>query len=784
MAAGRATGGRGKRGKAAGDRAGWRYPCCGMTGHGDQERARFERVERCFEVLCAMPASDPEAIEARLVELCDGDGALEIELRGLLEMDRRGSVLIDRALFEDARAGARGAAGLPGQIGPYEVVRVLGQGGMGTVYEARQRSLSRRVALKVIRDRSYHARLRARFAREAEILAKLNHPGIATVYESGEADGTPYVAMEYIDGVAITEYAEANGLSVKARAGLLRDVAAAVGHAHSMGIVHRDIKPSNILVDGDGRATVLDFGIALDTALTDRTAMTESGQLLGTLRYMAPEQVDRSHAATSTRTDVYALGLVGYELLSGRSAHGADGSDVYGLIRSIRDDQPSSLGSVNSSLRGDLETIVGKALSREQERRYADAGEMASDLERYLTMQPILARRASTWYQLRKFSKRNPALVGSVVVIMLTLSVAVVLISAALRAATRDREIAEAERRAQELTALFVTEDLFSAGDPNYDGDVNISLLDAMRQSAGKIPDRFEGSPQAEASISSTMGDQFRLMNDFGLAIEQLERSVELSRGLDGLPVDVMLDRLVTLADAYSDVDDLDRALSVMDEAEALIGASPGVSAVRRVDVLVQHGSLAYYKLDFERAGALFGEALTIGEREAPDHSATVDAASALAMVYTNLDRYEEAERMHLRGIEMRTRVNGAEHPSTLQARDNYAIQMMSLERIEEAVGLLDEIYEIRMRVFGPEHNKTILNRLLVGRAWLYGGEYAKAEPFLVEGYAECVEALGSEHRYTLVGRDALVRLYTEWGKPEEAARYERAGEGGLGEGG
>ncbi len=719
-----------------------------------------------------MSGAEPEAIEARLLELCGGDTALENELRGLLDMDRRASALFDRPLFEDVDGTPREDAGPPGHIGPYEIVRVLGQGGMGTVYEARQRSPSRRVALKVIRDRSYHARLRARFAREAEILAKLSHPGIATVYESGEADGTPYVAMEYIDGVAITEYAEENALTVKERAGLLRDVAAAVGHAHKMGIVHRDIKPSNVLVDKDGRATVLDFGIALDTGVSDRTAMTESGQLLGTLRYMAPEQVDRSHAETSARTDVYALGLVGYELLSGRTAHGADGSDVYALIRSIRDDQPSSLGSVNSSLRGDLETIVGKALSREQERRYANAGEMAADLGRYLTMQPILARRASTWYQLRKFSKRNPALVGSVAAVLVTLSVAVVLISAALRTATRDREIADAQRRAQELTALFVTEDLFSAGNPNFGGDVNISLLDAMRRSSEKIPERFEGSPGADASISSTMGDQFRLMNEFGLAIEHLERSVELSRGLDDLSVDVMLDRLVSLADGYSDVDDLDRALAVMDEAESFMAANAGVSAAQRVDVLVQHGSLAYYKLDFERAGELFAEALAIGEREAPEQTSTVDAASALAMVYTNLDRYEEAERMHQRGIEMRTRMSGPEHPSTLQARDNYAIQMMSLKRIEEAVGLLDEIYEIRLRVFGPEHNKTILNRLLVGRAWLYGGEYAKAEPFLVGGYADCVEVLGSEHRYTLVGRNALVRLYTEWGKPEEASRY------------
>ncbi|MFK7883143.1 MAG: protein kinase [Phycisphaerales bacterium] len=740
------------------------------------ERAQFERAEKIFDKLCAMQQTDPAAVEAKLIELCAGDAELAQELRGLLDIDRQRSMFIDKSVLNDD-AITQSDAPMPSHIGPYEILRVLGQGGMGTVYEARQQSPSRRVALKVIRDRVYHARVRTRFAREAQILAKLNHPGIATIYESGETDDgrTPFVAMEYIDGVPITEYAQKHNLSIKARAQLLCEVAKAVGHAHTIGIVHRDIKPNNILVDSEGHATVLDFGIALDTGIADRTAMTESGQLLGTLQYMAPEQVDRSHAETSTRTDVYALGLIGFELFAGRNPHQSNGSSVYDLIRSIRDDQPSSLGAIDSSLRGDLEIIIAKALSREHDRRYATAIEMAEDFDRFLSLQPILARRASTWYQLRKFSRRNPVLVGSVSAIVLTLIAAVIIISGALRAANRDRAIAESQSKAQELTALFVTEDLFSAGNPNFDGEVDISLLDAMRQASSKISERFVGSPDAEAAISHTMGEQFRLMNEFDLALQHLNRSVQLSKTLPDLHVDEKVSRLLSLADLHGDVDDLDQALERMADARTLIDTHPEVSATIKIDTLVQQASLLYYKIEFESAAELFAQALALGERDAPQHMSTVDAATALAMVYTSLRRFEEADEMHQRGIEMRIQTNGPEHPSTLQAMDNYAIQMLHVEQYAEAIELLEDVYEIRLRVFGPEHNKTILNRTLVGRAQLLLGDYPSAERALLDGYADLVKVLGSEHRYSIVAESLLNTLYTRWGMPEKASQYRPA---------
>jgi serine/threonine protein kinase len=739
----------------------------------DAQRERFVRIEMIFATLCELPSDAPDQIEAKLIELCEGDESIEHEIRAMLQLDREASVIVDEPAFA-IDLNHEPQTPIPERIGPYEIIRVLGEGGMGIVYEAQQQSPARRVALKVIRDRMIHSTLRARFQREAQILAKLNHQGIATVFESGitEDHRIPYVAMEYIDGVPITSYSESNQLSVEDRAKLLVKVCEAVGHAHTMGIVHRDIKPNNIIVDHHGKPIVLDFGIALDTGLTEHTAMTQTGQLLGTLQYMAPEQIDRSHAESAPQTDVYALGLIGYELFTGRNPHASDGSSMFDLIRMIRDDEPETMGAVDRALRGDLEIIIAKALAREQDRRYINATEFARDLERFLTLQPILARRASTWYQLRKFSRRNPVLVGAFASVIFILCVAIVLIADALRTATQDRQIAQEKQRAQELTALFVTEDLFSAGNPNFGGDSEISLLDAMRQASDKISDRFGESPEAEADISYTMSDQFRLMNDFDKALFHMERCVQISREIPDLPIDELAGRYLVLIDIYNDIDDLDKALELMIETRAMLDSSDQASPGIRIDALVQHASLLYYQRDIEGSGQLFKEALILGEQFAPGHNGTVDAATALAMVYTSLEQYDEAEDMHKLGIEMRKATNGPEHPSTLQAMDNYALQLFLTEEFEVARALLEDVYSIRIRVFGPDHNKTILNRALVGRTYMELGDFEQAERLLHGAYNDLSGLLGADHRYTLVTKGHLHTLYIKWDKSDQAELF------------
>lgn len=747
---------------------------------GDQhdEHARFRRIESVFAQLCDLPREQPEAIEEHLARLTNADADLAREIRAMLDLDRLANPALDRpAIRIDA-----GDEPIPETLGPYTILGVLGEGGMGVVYEAQQHTPKRRVALKVIRDRVLHDKIRKRFRREADILAKLSHPGIATIYESGVTDDsrTPYVAMELIEGEPITRYADTHGLSSEQRAALLLEVCHAVGHAHDAGIVHRDLKPANILIDRQGQPKVLDFGIAQDlrpdqqtlSAQTADQTITQPGQLLGTLQYMAPEQVDDAHGGASARTDVYALGLIAFELLTGQRPHSDRASSVYELIRAIRDDEPRSLGAVDRSLRGDLETIIAKALERDPQRRYEHAGALAEDLRRFLAHQPIAARKPGAWYQLRKFSQRNPLLVGSVAAIMIVLSVALVLIANALRIANTQRVQAQAQQHAQELTARFVTEDLLSAGNPDFGGDAGISLLQAMRLASDKIPERFADAPAAEAAISFTMGDQFRLMNDFDKAKQHLQRSVEISKSLPELHIDALLNRYNSLIDIYTDIDDLDTATALAHEADALMKTHPELSPTIRIDTLVQHASILYYKRDLDNAAAIFQQAVDLGAQAAPHYNGTVDAATALAMVYTSLRRFERAQDMHLRGIALRIATNGPEHPATLQAQDNLGVHYLMSGQPGKALDLLQETLATRMRVFGPEHNKTHLTRGLIGRSYLEQADLPAAETHLLPAYDGLVKLLGPEHRYTLVMRDLLHRLYTQWGKPDRAARF------------
>jgi WD40 repeat protein/predicted Ser/Thr protein kinase len=342
----------------------------------------------------------------------------------------------------------------PSRIGGYRIVRLLGEGGMGTVYEAEQDSPRRPVALKVIRPGLISPALLKRFAQEAQILGRLHHPGIAQIYEAGRApDGQPFFAMEFIRGLPLDEYARRRQLDPAARLDLLARVCDAVQHAHDQGVIHRDLKPGNILVDETGQPKVLDFGVAraTDADLQATTRRTEAGQLLGTLGYMSPEQVTGDPAALDRRSDVYALGVILFELLADRLPYQIQDLPLPEVARVIREQEPSRLGSINSVFRGDVETIVAKALEKDKARRYASAGELAADIRRHQRHEPIRARPASALYQMRKFARRHKALVGGVAGVVAALVLG--LIGTALFAVREAEQRGQAEHNARVANA-------------------------------------------------------------------------------------------------------------------------------------------------------------------------------------------------------------------------------------------------------------------------------------------------------------------------------------------
>ena len=394
---------------------------------------------------------------------CAGDEELRAEVRslldeaeaddGFLESGRPGELVRETVEGLDADAGGPAASRVPDQIGPFKVLGLLGQGGMGTVYEAEQESPRRRIALKVLRTPFLAEQLRGRFERESEILGRLRHPGIAHIYHAGViASGTgepvPYFAMELVEGQPVTSYANSHGLDLRERLELVAKICDAVEHAHGHGVIHRDLKPDNILVDERGEPRILDFGVAriVDREMAGAAPATATGLLIGTLSYMSPEQVGARPDEIDARSDVYSLGVLAFELLAARLPIDVDAVSVPEAAMRIREVDPPHLGTLDWRFRGDVGTIVEKALDKEPGRRYASAIELAQDIRRYLAEEPIRARPPSGLYQLRKFARRNKAIVAGVLVAFLALLGGTLV-------ATRQAMIAGKERAHAELQA-------------------------------------------------------------------------------------------------------------------------------------------------------------------------------------------------------------------------------------------------------------------------------------------------------------------------------------------
>jgi eukaryotic-like serine/threonine-protein kinase len=421
-----------------------------------------------------MPEPSPEAVEALfqqatdlvparrgafLDERCAGDPDLRAAVEELLRFDaedqREPDFLPSPAALLRAALPPRAEA-MPASFGRYRILRRHGEGGMGTVYEAEQDNPRRTVALKVIRPEHVSPELINRFKHEAQILARLQHSGIAQVHEAGMSeDGRPFFAMEFIRGMPLDEFTRSRGLAPAARLELLARVCDAVQHAHDKGVIHRDLKPGNILVDESGQPKVLDFGVAHVTAadLLTTASRTQTGQMLGTLSYMSPEQIAAHPAGLDARSDVYTLGVILFELLAHRLPYHLDQLPVHEVARVIEQQEPSRLGSIDKACRGDVEIIVARALEKEKSRRYASAGDLASDIRRHLQGEAILARKVSTAERYWRWTRRNPsiAVLGGVLTGVLVLVTVGSLLAAGRFAslAERERNSATAERSAR-----------------------------------------------------------------------------------------------------------------------------------------------------------------------------------------------------------------------------------------------------------------------------------------------------------------------------------------------
>jgi tetratricopeptide (TPR) repeat protein/tRNA A-37 threonylcarbamoyl transferase component Bud32 len=729
-------------------------------------------VRRLFMELAELP--EVERSKA-LVRACNGDPALRAEVEALLRADRDAGAFLSSPTAPTAAVKAAAAASEPDpMIGRYKLLEPIGEGGMGTVWMAEQREpVKRRVALKIIKLGMDTKQVIARFEAERQALALMDHVNIAKVLDAGSTDtGRPYFVMEYIKGVPIIEYCDQERLATKARLELFTSVCHAIQHAHQKGIIHRDIKPSNVLVtlhDGVPVPKVIDFGIAKATnsELTAKTLFTEHRQMIGTPAYMSPEQAEMSGLDIDTRSDVYSLGVLLYELLTGTTPFDIKAlleSGFAEMMRAIREDEPhkpstrvSSLGDtaartaqqrqvdvkkLGAALRGDLDWIVMKCLEKDRTRRYETATGLAADIRRHLNDEPVTASPPSAAYQLEKFVKRHRGQVIAVGCVALVLVLGVVGTTTGLiravaerrRAEVAQEEEAKARKRAETISA-FVTTALNASDARNEGGGQDVTILAAMDNAIADIDSgRFAEEPETEAELRNTIATILRnngRLDEARVLAEQALETWQRSHPGDHPKV----------AESLNDVARVAADLGLADEAEQLMvqslemyqrlyaGDNPHVAALLN--------NIAELRDSTGRAAEAepwMVQSLEMHQRLHPgDHRDVAQALDNLAKMRDSLGRYAEAETLYVQALEMRRRLYPGDHPDLAVGLNNLAVVRSNLGRHAEAEQLFTEALEMRRRLYAGDHPVVAqaLNNLAGVRMAL--GRFAEAETLIAE---------------------------------------------------
>ena len=662
----------------------------------------------------------------------------------------------------------------------YQLEEEIHRGGQGIVYAGIQKSTGRRVALKVLRDSVFSGPLeRSRFEREAQILTTLQHPNIVGVYDCGTVTANPYLVMEFIDGRPLDQYVAGNRPTIDALVGLFVTICKAVNAAHLRGIIHRDLKPSNIRVDRAGVPHVLDFGLArvttaeaeliLSGAMDDSSSLpaprTITGQFVGSLPWAAPEQIDGDPVNIDTRTDVYALGVVLYQLLTGRFPYPVVGR-MRVVMDHVLDSSPVSPRIYRPEIDDELATIVLKCLAKDRERRYQTAGELARDLERYLTDQPIEAKRDNGWYVMCKLIDRYRGRVGvlcAFVLLAIGSSISLSVLHNRQAGLLQERDTAatkaQAELEKSSQTARFVQEILLGI-DPAVAGDLDKRLMRlVLDNAAARVESELAGQPEVEAAIRQTIGAAYVAIGDWSAAESHLERALQIRRALGGDEAPTTLLTASGLGELYMEQGRFAEADPLLSEVLAsrrrLLG-SLHIDTLKSVCIL---GQLRRNQGRHADAEVLCREALmnctaTVG----PEHPQTLTAMNGLSTLLLGIGQLEEAQSLLEKTLELERKVRGPQHPHTLVVMNNLAITYYLRDKHAESEAIQREAIDLCRVIMGNDHPKTLLFQSNLAGMYIVSGALDEARTLLESTLATQIRVLGPDH---LQVADSLHRLAT-----------------------
>jgi len=732
------------------------------------------QLDTRWQQLLAMSA---DTRESWLMTIEEGDPHLAQSLRARMHALSSATQAGETESFAESDATP-----MPRRFGNFVLIKRIGVGGMGEVWLADQDHPRRQIALKLIRGGLAGDDALRRFQREATLASRAEHPSIARVYEAGNvqtAQGAiPYLAMEYVVGQGLREYLQARPVSVRDRLGLIAVIAEAVHHAHVRGVVHRDLKPQNILVGADGVPKILDFGVAraLEDSTPGATRMTMAGQLVGTLAYMSPEQLAGDMLAIDARSDVYALGVIAYEILAGDAPFKISDTSILEAIQARARQRPEALGKRHRHLRGDIELIVMKALADEPDRRYQTAHELAEDIERFLHAQPIKARAPTRAYLWGRFVRRNRIGVSAAALVLTAVIVgAIVSLRFAYAEADARRE-AELRTAKAEAVTNFLYEMLANADPTNARGR-DLKLTEVLTSAAQTLDVSPPKEAQVEAGIREILVEIFRNLGDFEAALVQVAAGQDAARRgyAENAPEVLRLD--TTEAGVLLDLERTDAAEAQISDIQSRIRGQHTPPEIK-LAVATQSVRADIVRGDFEKALGTIDRALS--ESTLPrTHPVAYIAHTNRVVALTDLGRFDEA-RSELAGlIDDKTRALGADHPSVMRLRAEVAVIYDSEGKGAAAEKILREVMASETRVFGPDNVETVATSMNLIKVLIDRHAFDEAEPMLDHAIRVQTTLFGQDHERVRLARNMRAVLHEERGRPEAAeAEYQAIIEG------